>query len=107
MALRNERGQGSLEYLIIIAAVLAIAAVVVLFLSGAFTSTQASGNVAKCKQQAAACSASLIGVVSTVSCSDVACNLCTATTAVSTNTTKYATALAACKKGAPDFIIAP
>jgi hypothetical protein len=31
-----KRGQGSLEYLIIVAAVLAIAAVVVLFLSGGF-----------------------------------------------------------------------
>ena len=36
------KGQGSLEYLIIIVAVLAIAAIVVLFLTGVFGNTFAS-----------------------------------------------------------------
>ncbi|NYZ79700.1 class III signal peptide-containing protein [Candidatus Micrarchaeota archaeon] len=49
------RGQGSLEYLIIIAAVLAIAAIVVLFLTGAFTSTSATGGISVCKDSASKC----------------------------------------------------
>lgn len=50
-----QRGQGSLEYLIIIAAVLAISAVVVLFLTGAFGGTQSSAKLNECKSAAAQC----------------------------------------------------
>ncbi len=49
------RGQGALEYLIIIAAVLGISAVVVLFVSGAFTSSTAGADIAKCRLAAANC----------------------------------------------------
>jgi len=49
------RAQGALEYLIIIAAVLGISAVVVLFVSGAFTSSTAGADIAKCRLAAANC----------------------------------------------------
>lgn len=49
-----KKAQGSLEYLIIVAAVLAIAAVVVLFLSGTFKG--ASGGTVACKNEASQCS---------------------------------------------------
>jgi uncharacterized protein (UPF0333 family) len=49
------KAQGALEYLIIIAAVLAVAAVVVLFLSRASASPLASGGYSACKNQAASC----------------------------------------------------
>ena len=47
------KAQGALEYLIIIAAVLAIAAIVVLFLTGAFKGT--SAEVSKCRNAASSC----------------------------------------------------
>lgn len=53
------KAQGSLEYLIIIAAVLAIAAVVVMFLTGALGGTTAGGNIAQCKVAAAGCKTDL------------------------------------------------
>ena len=49
------KAQGALEYLIIIAAVLAIAAIVVLFLTGAFKSPLSSATYSACKNQASAC----------------------------------------------------
>lgn len=54
---RSIKGQGSLEYLIIIGAVIAVAAVVVLFTSGAFGSIGA--NVSGCKAAASSCAAKL------------------------------------------------
>lgn len=51
--MKKRRAQGSLEYLIITAAVLAISAVVVLFLTGAFSSIKA--DTSACKQAAATC----------------------------------------------------
>jgi uncharacterized protein (UPF0333 family) len=56
-----QKGQGSLEYLIIVAAVLAIAAIVVLFLTGAFQAQQVSGELGKCKVAAASCNTALLG----------------------------------------------
>ncbi len=50
------RNQSSLEYLIIIAAVLAIVAIVVLFLTGSFSVTKQGADISKCKQAAAKCS---------------------------------------------------
>jgi len=47
------KAQGALEYLIIIAAVLAIAAIVVLFLTGAFSGI--SAEVSKCRNAASSC----------------------------------------------------
>ena len=49
------KAQGALEYLIIIAAVLAIAAIVVLFLTGAFTGASGGGDLAKCRLAASTC----------------------------------------------------
>jgi hypothetical protein len=49
------KAQGSLEYLIIIAAVLAIAAVTVTFMSGVFGTSSKSANIALCRQAAASC----------------------------------------------------
>jgi uncharacterized protein (UPF0333 family) len=49
------KAQGALEYLIIIAAVLAIAAIVVLFLTGAFTGASGGGDLASCRLAASTC----------------------------------------------------
>ena len=57
------KAQGALEYLIIIAAVLAIAAIVVLFISGAFGGATGGGDIAKCKVAASTCSNNLISGV--------------------------------------------
>ena len=69
------KAQGSLEYLIIIAAVLAIAAVVVMFLTGALGGTAKSGNIAQCKVAAASCrtdidTAGLAGASCLANCKD-------------------------------------
>ncbi|MEM3411991.1 MAG: class III signal peptide-containing protein [archaeon] len=50
-----KKGQGSLEYLIMVAAVLAIAAVVVLFMTGAFKTSTKSASLAKCEEAFAQC----------------------------------------------------
>ena len=64
------KAQGALEYLIIIAAVLAIAAIVVLFLTGAFKGATGGGDIAKCRLAAATCASNLASGVyaSNVSC---------------------------------------
>ena len=49
------KAQGALEYLIIIAAVLAIAAIVVLFITGAFRGATGGGDIAKCRLAASTC----------------------------------------------------
>jgi hypothetical protein len=49
------RGQGALEYLIIIAAVLGIGAVVVLFVTSTFVSQSSSASISACKLAAATC----------------------------------------------------
>ena len=49
----KNKGQGSLEYLIIVAGVLAVAAVVVLFITSA--SNPQAAKIAKCKQAATQC----------------------------------------------------
>lgn len=43
------KGQGSLEYLIIVAAVLAVAAIVVLFVTGAIGTSRSSGDLNACR----------------------------------------------------------
>ena len=57
----KRKGQGALEYLIIIAAVLAIAAVVVAFLMGAFES--ASSDVEECRTAASRCGVELTAAI--------------------------------------------
>ncbi len=49
------KGQGALEYLIIIAAVLGISAVVVLFVGGAFIGSSGGADLSKCRLAAANC----------------------------------------------------
>jgi uncharacterized protein (UPF0333 family) len=61
------KAQGALEYLIIIAAVLAIAAIVVLFLTGAFKGATGGGDIAKCRLAASTCASNVAsGVYGTV-----------------------------------------
>ena len=43
------KGQGSLEYLIIVAAVLAVAAIVIMFLTGAIGSSRDTSDVGQCR----------------------------------------------------------
>lgn len=54
-----KRAQGSLEYLIIIAAVIAIAAIVILFLSSALQTQADASTIGKCKQAASSCKVEL------------------------------------------------
>jgi hypothetical protein len=54
------KAQGALEYLIIIAAVLAIAAIVVLFITGAFSGASGGGDIAKCRLAAATCNQNIV-----------------------------------------------
>ncbi len=98
-----KKGQGALEYLIIIAAVLAIAAIVVLFLSGAFKSASTGGDVGKCKQAASQCATEL-ATSSGATCSycDEACS---GTGLTTTDTATYPTAVDACKAGKPEVIV--
>src|SRR3990172_3306113 len=49
------KGQGSLEYLIIIAAVLALVSLVVLFLTGAFSQSATGAKFAECRNTALKC----------------------------------------------------
>jgi uncharacterized protein (UPF0333 family) len=68
------KAQGALEYLIIIAAVLAIAAIVVLFLTGAFTSVGKGGDIAKCRLAAANCASNIAnGVYATATACQTPC----------------------------------
>jgi hypothetical protein len=55
------KAQGSLEYLIIIAAVMAIASVVVLFLTNAFQSSASSADLSACRVASANCKNELFG----------------------------------------------
>lgn len=97
----ESRGQGALEYLIIVAAVLAIAAIVVLFLTGAFRGTSAGATVADCKTAAAQCATDL------ATTTGAACPYCDercADVGASTDTSLYPTTVDACKAGAPNYI---
>ena len=49
------RAQGSLEYLIIIAAILAIAAIVILFLTGVFGAGKTGASISNCRNAASKC----------------------------------------------------
>ena len=57
------KAQGALEYLIIIAAVLAIAAIVVLFITGAFRGATGGGDIAKCRLAASTCAGNVASAV--------------------------------------------
>ncbi len=68
------KGQGALEYLIIIAAVLGISAVVVLFVGGAFIGSSGGADLSKCRLAAANCQKDMAtGLSSTCPYCDTAC----------------------------------
>jgi len=104
------KAQGSLEYLIIIAAVLAIAAIVVLFMTGAFKSSRTSADVSACKQAASDC-AQTIATSGLTNCSGTnICDACpndtTGASGITTiNKTAYQTPYAACINGSAEQII--
>ncbi len=56
----NEKGQGALEYLIIIAAVLAIAAIIVTVLTGVLGGRQEAALVTEAESDATACNQALV-----------------------------------------------
>ena len=90
------KGQGALEYLIIVAAVLAVAAIVVLFLTGAFQST--GGDVSECKLSASQCS------VERATSSNPPCAYCEETCADSEGNEIFTGAVQFCKDGEADNI---
>jgi hypothetical protein len=92
------RGQGALEYLIIIAAVLAISAIVVLFITGAFRGSSGSGDMSKCKLAAANCQRdAALGVGQT-------CNACSDACRGSSGKEVIPGAIPCCKAGASNKI---
>ena len=108
------KGQGSLEYLIIIAAVLAIAAIVVLFLTGAFTGASSTGDLSLCKDAASKCATELATSAS-ITCEGSICLACKDTFAVvdadeckildGVNLRLFVNAEEACRHGRPDCIV--
>ncbi|GEM_PF-2560597 len=108
------KGQGSLEYLIIVAAVLAIGAVVVLFLTGAFGSTQNSAKFNECKNAAAQCKSSHLlspadpCYICDTSCTDAASKDLITGAVIAPNTPRanldHATAVYLCSQGSADKI---
>ena len=60
LMLKKNNAQGSIEYLIIIAVILAISAVVVYFIAGSTGHSMSSANFAECKKTASQCKSSLI-----------------------------------------------
>lgn len=56
----DQKGQGALEYLIILAAVIAVAAVVVIFITGAFGGQREEASLARCRKTAAECESQLM-----------------------------------------------
>lgn len=100
----GKKGQGSLEYLIILAAVLAIAAVVVLFVTGAFSGAKTS--VIDCKTASSQCAVELAGNPA------APCGSCTTKCSAVNDTSMVATGggyagpAAACEAGRTDLIAA-
>jgi len=93
------KAQGALEYLIIIAAVLAIAAIVVLFLTGAFKSPLSSATYSACKQQTSACSMKLSTGATQINCQADCMTACTNTKGNDAVATTIPVTAAACAVG--------
>ncbi len=108
------KAQGALEYLIIIAAVLAIAAIVVLFLTGAFRGATGGGDIAKCRLAASTCASNIasgvylnnascvtpcIGACADASGKDVIASLITVDSTTCATTGGTATGCVACVGG--------
>jgi uncharacterized protein (UPF0333 family) len=97
------KGQGSLEYLIIIAAVLAIAAVVVMFLTGAFGGQKAAAGVAQCQAAASDCYKNLQLYSATYDCTATCDKACTD----AASGTSLVADINACYTGNPTGVTAP
>jgi hypothetical protein len=93
-----ERAQGSLEYLVIIAAVLGISAVIILFMTGVFSGQSSTANFSLCKQAAVNCKASKM-----VSPSDP-CNQCSTSCVDSAGKELIMGAISCCKAGLSEKI---
>ena len=94
-----KKGQGALEYLIIIAAVLAVAAIVVYFLTGALGGQQEQASFAECKNAAAACKNSrlLTPMDPCVRCEEACSD-------IGSGEELYPGAVDCCKAGKPQYI---
>lgn len=107
MRVTGSKGQGALEYLIIIAAVLAIAAIVVLFITGAFKGQSEAAKVAACKAASSRCAVDL------ATSAGAACSYCVddctdiGVVATASECSAYSDTVAACKSGASDCITQP
>lgn len=101
-----QKGQGALEYLIIITAVLAISAVIVLFLTGALGGQSNSAQFSACKNAAVACKNSKLlspndpCFICDTSCVDLQGN----DLITGTKTFEAGSAVAYCKAGQPEQI---
>jgi uncharacterized protein (UPF0333 family) len=92
------RAQGSLEYLIIIAAILAIAAIVILFLTGAFGGSKTAADVSLCKEAAARCASEWATSVSPN------CDYCDESCTDSAGNEIFPEAVNCCRDGKPQYI---
>jgi len=94
------KAQGALEYLIIIAAVLGISAVVVLFVTGAFTGSSSGASISGCRMAASNCGKDLTLGIST------SCQYCETACKDATGKEVIAGAITACKAGRVSSIAA-
>lgn len=94
------KAQGALEYLIIIAAVLGISAVVVLFVTGVFTGSSSGAGISGCRMAASNCGKDLTLGVGT------SCQYCEAACKDATGKEVIAGAITACKAGRVSSIAA-
>ena len=92
-----EKAQGSLEYLIIIAAVLAIGAVVVLFVTGSFGVSSTTADYSLCKEASSKCANERATAV------NPECSYCTPACSVN-GVELFTDAIALCKEGLAELI---
>jgi len=92
------RAQGALEYLIIIAAVLGISAIVVFFVTGAFTSSTSGADFSKCRVATANCKHNTALGVTTV------CDACKSACTDSRGMPLIGGAVTCCKQGLAEKI---
>jgi len=93
------KAQGSLEYLIIISAVLAIAAITVFYITGVFSSQKPGVSISTCREAASNCQASKM-----TSPNDP-CTICdSACKDPTTNREVFTGATTCCKKARADMI---
>jgi hypothetical protein len=96
------RGQGALEYMIIIAAVLGISAVVVLFITGVFTGSTGGADLSKCRLAAANCQRDLtLGLGTSCMQCEAACKGASGKDLLDGTTGACGLACQQCKQGTP------